>query len=165
MKQPESATFYMDCQKARKYYLGLTTITQDVEDFINTDHGKAIVSNSTIQILLKQSPPQLIKLPRCFISQAAKNTSYYHVMSERAYFLPALPTGNQGSCLTRRYELVTSKPQEVLRKQPEDLAIPNSVYPPIEKKHPTTRPADNPLPPASVQNTKPRLTILNSLFR
>jgi len=42
-------------KRARKYYLGLTIISQDVEDFLSSRFGKAIVSNSSMQILLKQS--------------------------------------------------------------------------------------------------------------
>ena len=43
-------------KRARKYFLGLTTISQDVPDFMNSQYGKAIITNSSLQILLKQSP-------------------------------------------------------------------------------------------------------------
>lgn len=57
MKYDDSANFLFSLAKrARKYYLGLTTITQDVEDFMNNKMGRAIVSNSSMQLLLKQSP-------------------------------------------------------------------------------------------------------------
>src|ERR1035437_1237710 len=57
MKYDDSANFLFSLAKrARKYYLGLTTITQDVEDFMGSKMGRAIVANSSIQILLKQSP-------------------------------------------------------------------------------------------------------------
>ena len=56
MKYEDSASFLFSLAKrARKYYLGLTTITQDVEDFMSSKMGRAIVSNSSMQILLKQS--------------------------------------------------------------------------------------------------------------
>jgi conjugal transfer ATP-binding protein TraC len=56
MKYEDSANFIFSLAKrARKYHLGLTTITQDVEDFISSRMGRAIVSNSSMQILLKQS--------------------------------------------------------------------------------------------------------------
>jgi type IV secretory pathway VirB4 component len=42
-------------KRARKYGLGITTISQDIEDFIRSPYGKPIVSNSSLQILLKQS--------------------------------------------------------------------------------------------------------------
>jgi type IV secretory pathway VirB4 component len=56
MKYEDSANFLFSLAKrARKYYLGLTTITQDVEDFMSSKMGRAIVNNSSLQLLLKQS--------------------------------------------------------------------------------------------------------------
>ncbi len=56
MKYDDSAQFLFSLAKrARKYYLGLTTISQDVEDFMSSKMGRAIVSNSSMQLLLKQS--------------------------------------------------------------------------------------------------------------
>ncbi len=56
MQHEDSANFLFSLAKrARKYYLGLTTITQDVEDFMGTKMGRAIVGNSSMQLLLKQS--------------------------------------------------------------------------------------------------------------
>ncbi len=57
MGHDDSAKFlYSLAKRARKYYLGLTTVTQDVEDFLGSKFGKAIVTNSSIQLLLRQSP-------------------------------------------------------------------------------------------------------------
>jgi type IV secretory pathway VirB4 component len=57
MKYDDSANFMFSLAKrARKYYLGLTTVTQDVEDFMGSKMGRAIVANSSMSILLKQSP-------------------------------------------------------------------------------------------------------------
>ena len=56
MQFEDSANFLFSLAKrARKYYLGLTTITQDVDDFMGTKMGRAIVANSSMQLLLKQS--------------------------------------------------------------------------------------------------------------
>ena len=56
MQYEDSANFLFSLAKrARKYYLGLTTITQDVEDFMGMKMGRAIVANSSMQLLLKQS--------------------------------------------------------------------------------------------------------------
>lgn len=56
MKYDDSANFLFSLAKrARKYYLGLTTISQDVEDFMSSKMGRAIVANSSMQLLLKQS--------------------------------------------------------------------------------------------------------------
>jgi conjugal transfer ATP-binding protein TraC len=57
MKYDDSANFLFSVAKrARKYLLGLTTISQDVEDFLSSRLGRAVVSNSSLQLLLKQSP-------------------------------------------------------------------------------------------------------------
>ena len=57
MKYDDSAAFMFSLAKrARKYYLGLTTISQDVEDFLSNKMGRAVVANSSLQLLLKQSP-------------------------------------------------------------------------------------------------------------
>ena len=57
MKYEDAASFLFGIAKrCRKYFTGLTTITQDVNDFLSSRYGKAIVTNSSIQLLLKQSP-------------------------------------------------------------------------------------------------------------
>ncbi|MGB9882953.1 MAG: VirB4-like conjugal transfer ATPase, CD1110 family [Microgenomates group bacterium] len=53
-------------KRARKYKFGLTTITQDVEDFLSTDEGKAIITNSSLQIILKQSTAAVEKIAEVF---------------------------------------------------------------------------------------------------
>ena len=56
IKQKDSGAYlHSFAKRARKYKLGLTTITQDVEDFLATDEGRAIITNSSLQIILKQS--------------------------------------------------------------------------------------------------------------
>lgn len=60
MQYEDSAKFlYSIAKRARKYWVGLTTITQDVEDFLSTTYGKAVVSNSSLQLLLRQSPASI----------------------------------------------------------------------------------------------------------
>jgi type IV secretory pathway VirB4 component len=57
MKFDDSANFMFSLAKrARKYFLGLTTISQDVEDFLSSKMGRAVVANSSLQLLLKQAP-------------------------------------------------------------------------------------------------------------
>lgn len=67
MQYEDSAKFLFGLVKrARKYGLGITTITQDVEDFMWSSYGKAIVTNSSIQLLLKQSPASIDVLQNIF---------------------------------------------------------------------------------------------------
>ena len=74
MRYPDTAAFLWSIVKrARKYYLGLTTITQDVEDFLAQDIGKAVVTNSAMRLLLKQSPAAIDRIAETFyLSQGEK---------------------------------------------------------------------------------------------
>ncbi len=67
MKNKDSASFLFGLVKrARKYYLGVTCITQDVEDFLRSEYGKPIITNSSMQILLKQSPTSIDSVGKTF---------------------------------------------------------------------------------------------------
>ena len=67
MKSEDTASFLLSLAKrGRKYFLGLATITQDVDDFMKSPYGMPIVTNSSIQILLKQSPSSIDKLQQTF---------------------------------------------------------------------------------------------------
>ncbi len=81
MKYEDSAQFLFSIAKrARKYYLGLTTISQDVEDFLGSAYGKAIVNNSSLTFLMKQHPAVIDRVSRTFnLTQAEK---YFLLNSE-----------------------------------------------------------------------------------
>jgi type IV secretory pathway VirB4 component len=67
MKSEDTASFLLSLAKrGRKYFLGLATITQDVDDFLKSPYGLPIITNSSIQILLKQSPTSIDKLQQTF---------------------------------------------------------------------------------------------------
>jgi type IV secretory pathway VirB4 component len=67
MKSPDTASFlYGLAKRGRKYYLGLATITQDVNDFLKSEYGVPIITNSSIQLLLKQSPTTIDIVQKTF---------------------------------------------------------------------------------------------------
>lgn len=67
MKSEDTASFlYSLAKRGRKYYLGVSTITQDVEDFLRSPYGRPILTNSSIQLLLKQSPTTIDLLKETF---------------------------------------------------------------------------------------------------
>jgi type IV secretory pathway VirB4 component len=67
MRSEDTASFLLGMAKrGRKYFLGLATITQDVDDFMKSPYGLPIVTNSSIQILLKQSPSSIDRLQQTF---------------------------------------------------------------------------------------------------
>lgn len=68
MQNEDSAKFiFALVKRCRKYYLGVTTITQDVNDFLTSPYGQAIVTNSSLQILLKQSPASINLVQKTFL--------------------------------------------------------------------------------------------------
>jgi len=126
MKYPDSANFmYSIAKRARKYWLGLTTITQDVEDFLAGDYGKAIVTNSSIQILMKQSPAAIDKVAQVFyLSEGEKHLLLASEVGEGLFFAGANHVAVKVVASGEEHKLITSKPEEVLAmKQQAELKI------------------------------------------
>lgn len=119
MQYPDSAQFmYSIAKRARKYYLGLTTITQDVQDFLATDYGKAIVTNSSIQILLKQSPAAIDQVANVFyLSEGEKHLLLAADIGEGIFFAGANHVAVRIIASEDEHYLVTSKPQELQEMQ------------------------------------------------
>ncbi len=68
MQHEDSARFiFALVKRCRKYYLGVTTITQDVNDFLHSQYGQAIVTNSALQLLLRQSPAAVDNIQKVFM--------------------------------------------------------------------------------------------------
>ncbi len=124
MQHPDSATFmYSIAKRARKYYLGLTTITQDVEDFLNTDYGKAIVTNSSIQILLKQSPAAIDRIADVFyLTEGERHLLLAADIGEGIFFAGANHVAIRVIASDDEHLLVTTNPEELMniKKQAEE---------------------------------------------
>ncbi|PIY59139.1 conjugal transfer protein TraC, partial [Candidatus Wolfebacteria bacterium CG_4_10_14_0_8_um_filter_39_64] len=88
MKYPDSAAFLFSLAKrCRKYYLGLTTITQNVEDFLESPYGRPIITNSAIQLLLKQAPASIDVVAKTFnLSEAEKGLLLGADVGEGVFF-------------------------------------------------------------------------------
>lgn len=116
MQHPDSAMFmYSIAKRARKYYLGLTTISQDVEDFLSTDYGKAIVTNSSIQILLKQSPAAIDKIADVFyLTEGERHLLLAADIGEGIFFAGANHVAIRVIASDDEHALVTTNPQELL---------------------------------------------------
>ena len=114
MKYPDSAQFLWGVVKrARKYYLGLTTITQDVEDFLSQDIGKSIVTNSALRLLLKQSPAAIDKLGELFyLSQGEKQLLLAAQVGEGIFFAGPHHTPIKIVASSEEHKLISTKPQE-----------------------------------------------------
>ena len=117
MRYPDTAQFLWSVVKrARKYYLGLTTITQDVEDFLGQDIGKAIVTNSAMQLLLKQSPAAIDKIGEVYyLSQGEKRLLLAANVGEGIFFAGPHHAPIRIVASENENKLITTKPQEVIK--------------------------------------------------
>lgn len=117
MRHSDSATFlYSIAKRARKYYLGLTTITQDVGDFLSSDYGKAIVTNSSIQILFKQHPAAIDQVADVFyLSEGEKRLLLACGVGEGLFFAGPNHVALQVVASPEEHVLITTKPQELQR--------------------------------------------------
>jgi len=117
MRYPDTAQFLWSVVKrARKYFLGLTTITQDVEDFLGQDIGKAIITNSAMQVLLKQSPAAIDKIGEVFyLSQGEKQLLLAANVGEGIFFAGPHHAPIRIVASEEENRLLTTKPQEVIK--------------------------------------------------
>lgn len=119
MKNPDSAAFLQGIAKrARKYYLGVTTLTQDIEDFLSSDYGKAILSSSSMQILLKQNSSEVEVLAKTLnLSEGEKQFLLTAQVGEGLFFAGQNHITAQFLASNFEYQLVTSKPQDIMDQQ------------------------------------------------
>lgn len=119
MRNQDSADFLVDIAKrARKYYLGLTTITQDVEDFLGNERGKEIISNSSIQILLKQAPASIDLLAEVFnLSEGEQRLLMSEGIGEGIFFAGSTHVAMKVVASESEHKLITSNPAEILARQ------------------------------------------------
>jgi type IV secretory pathway VirB4 component len=118
MKYPDSAAFLQGIVKrARKYFLGVTTITQDIEDFLGSDYGKTIVSNSSIQILMKQGSGEIETISKTFLlSEGEKQFLRSTQTGVGLLFAGQNHITVQFAASDFEYNLITSRPQDILRQ-------------------------------------------------
>jgi len=131
MRTPDSADFLNSIAKrARKYYLGLTTVTQDVEDFLKDDIGKSIITNSSIQVLMKQHPAAIEKVGSVFyLSEGEKQFLLSCDIGEGLFFAGNNHVAIKVAASPQEHQLITSKPQEILERNAAKSAQPASIPP------------------------------------
>lgn len=123
MQYPDAARFlYSVAKRARKYYLGLTTITQDIDDFLSSDYGRAIVQNSSISIFLKQSPSSVDKLQKLFyLSDGEKNYLLSVGIGEGLFFAGSNHVALEVVSSSNEHKIITSNPEELERYAQDKL--------------------------------------------
>lgn len=115
MKYDDSANFLFSLAKrARKYYLGLTTITQDVEDFMSSKMGRAIVANSSMQLLLKQSSSAVDVLGEVFkLTEEERKRLANFPVGQGLFFAGQNHVHIQVIASPTEQSLITTNPQQV----------------------------------------------------
>ncbi len=121
MKYQDSASFvYSLAKRARKYYLGLTTATQDVEDFLKNEYGKAVLTNSSVQILLKQGTAEVDMVGETFyLSEGERELLLAADVGEGLFFAGKNHVAMKVIAAPFEYQLITSNPEELLKRQQE----------------------------------------------
>ncbi|MBI2053027.1 MAG: DUF87 domain-containing protein [Candidatus Ryanbacteria bacterium] len=123
MKSVDSASFlYGIAKRARKYYLGVATITQDVADFMQSPYGKPIVTNSSIQLLLKQSPASINAVQDVFnLTEEEKFLLLESDVGEGIFFAGLKHIAIKVQASYTEHQIITSDPKELLAiKQARD---------------------------------------------
>ncbi len=116
MQHEDSAKFiFALVKRARKYYLGVTTITQDVNDFLGNQYGQAIVTNSALQLLLRQSPASIDNVAKTFLlTEGEKYLLLEGSVGEGIFF-----AGNKHAAIKvvasySEDQIITSDPKQLL---------------------------------------------------
>lgn len=118
MKYADSASFLVEIVKrARKYYLGVTTISQDVEDFWGENKGKEIISNSSMQALFKQAPISIERIGDTFnLSQGERRLLLSAGVGKGLFFAGNVHVAMRVVASDEEHRLITTKPEEIIKE-------------------------------------------------
>jgi conjugal transfer ATP-binding protein TraC len=138
MKYEDSANFLFSLAKrARKYNLGITTITQDVEDFMGSRMGRAIVANASMQLLLKQSSSAVDVLADVFklTSEERKRLSQFPV-GQGLFFAGQNHVHIQIIASPTETSLITTNPQQIQSMDQGDIDQPEGTIDLVNRLRP-----------------------------
>jgi type IV secretory pathway VirB4 component len=116
MQQEDSAKFmYALAKRCRKYYLGLTTITQDVQDFLQSSYGQAILNNSAIRVLMKQSPSAIEPIAKTFLlTEGERYLLLESAVGEGIFFAGDKHAAIKVIASYTEDQIITSDPRQIL---------------------------------------------------
>lgn len=116
MKSEDTASFLLGLAKrGRKHYLGVATITQDVDDFLKSPYGLPIITNSSIQILLKQSPSSIDRLQQVFnLTDEEKYLLLESDVGEGIFFVGLKHVAIKIIASYTEDQIITSDPSQIL---------------------------------------------------
>lgn len=125
MRSQDTASFlYSIAKRGRKYYLGISTITQDVSDFLNSPYGIPMITNSSIQILLRQSPTSVDLVQSTFkLSDEEKYLLLESDVGEGIFFAGLKHVAVKVIASYTEDQIITSDPSQILaiRKAKQEL--------------------------------------------
>jgi len=115
MQYEDGASFlYGLCKRARKYWLGVSTITQDVSDFMKSSYGRPIITNSSLQFLMKQSPATIGLVQKTFnLTEGEKNTLLESSVGEGVFIAGQKRIAIKLVASYVEDQIITSAPEEV----------------------------------------------------
>lgn len=159
MRHEDSASFIFGIAKrARKYFLGLTTATQDVQDFLSSDYGRAILSNSSIQILLKQSTSEIDTVAKTFyLTEGERQMLLSAGVGQGLFFAGQNHVAIQIVAAPFEHDIITSNPEELQKmaeekEQAETAALNNASQQSVQESSTTQA---TPLPQAKTGTQPP----------
>ncbi|MES2315148.1 MAG: DUF87 domain-containing protein [Patescibacteria group bacterium] len=125
MKSEDTASFlYSIAKRGRKYYLGLATITQDAADFMNSPYGVPIVTNSSIQLLLKQSPATIDILQKTFnLTDEEKYLLLESGIGEGIFFAGLKHVAIKIVASYTEDQIITSDPSQILSNRKAKIEL------------------------------------------
>lgn len=117
MQSEDGASFlYGVCKRARKYWLGVTTITQDVNDFMRSNYGQAIISNSSLQFLMKQSTATIDAVKKSFnLTEGEKYMLLGAGVGEGLFFAGQKHVVIRVVASYTEDQIITTAPEEILK--------------------------------------------------
>jgi type IV secretory pathway VirB4 component len=123
MKSEDTASFlYSVAKRGRKYYLGVATITQDVEDFLKSPYGRPILTNSSMQLLLKQSPTTINVLKETFnLTDEEKFLLLESGVGEGLFFAGLKHVAIKVVASYTEDQIITSDPSQLLQIKQEKM--------------------------------------------
>lgn len=121
MQYEDSAKFlYSLVKRARKYYLGVTVISQDVEDFLDSKYGRSVINNSSLQILLKQSSAAAKKLQEVFgLTEGERVWLLECDIGEGLFFAGQSHVAIKVVASYQEDRIITTNPEQILYQQSE----------------------------------------------
>ncbi len=117
MQSEDGASFLFGiCKRARKYWLGVTTITQDVADFMKSDYGKPIITNSSLQFLMKQSPATIDIVQKTFnLTEEEKFMLLESAVGEGLFFAGQKHVALRVVASYAEEQIITTSPEEIMK--------------------------------------------------